>query len=359
MVVPFRKALHPGILQAGLMAGLVLSPLTGCSFVEDRSLHYVDAPAGEPLNTVGERQRDRIGSAYPIRDIDESNTGRMYATDLPRPPDMTSEILEQNYVVEELDDQAWLLVNEVPGQVWPAVTAYLNDRGFGVAYDSPQLGLVQSELVNYNLRARELVDLPEATGSEPKILIQARVAPGVRRKTTEVQLRPREVVGSPRDLMSWQTRAEREGVEKQLLQDLAVFLKAREDTKSYSRAALGIESEPLVKMVSEDEFPVAVRMDLAFDRAWGEVQRALRGAKVPVVDLDRSIGQFYVDYRSQDELDPGMFSWFADDPEPEYTYYVKLSQQPGFVLVTTGRAPGYQGADRSSLLLSRLYEYLY
>lgn len=359
MVVPFRTALRRECARVGLVVGLGVATLSGCSFLDDRSEQYVNAPDGDPINTIGERQRDRIGSAYPVRDIEGAEAGRLYVSDLPRPPDMTSEILEQNYLVEELGDQTWLLVNEVPGQVWPQVTAYLNDRGFGVAYDSPQLGLVQSELVNYSRRARELVELSDASADEPRVLLQARVAPGVRRKTTEVQLRPRKVAGTPDELMPWQTATDQAALEKKLLQDLSTFLQAREDTKSFSRAALGITSEPLVKMVSEDDFPVAVRMDLAFDRAWGEVQRALRESNVAVVDLDRSSGQFYVDYRSQDELDPGFFSWFADEPKPEYTYYVRLDQQQDFVLVTTGRAPDYSGADRSSMLLSQLYEYLY
>ncbi|MCK7565651.1 outer membrane protein assembly factor BamC [Marinobacter xestospongiae] len=359
MVQPFRTAPRSRGAFAGLAVGCALVAVSGCSAVDDRSLEYVNAPAGEPLKTIDERQRDRIGNAYPIREIDSADSGGMYAGDLPRPPDMTADILEQNYLIEELDDQAWLLINEVPGQVWPGVTAYLNERGFGVAQDSPQLGLVQSELVNFSRRARSLVGLEDGQANEPRILVQARVAPGVRRKTTEVQLRPRVVEGNPDELMSWQPRTDDKTVEKNLLQDLATFLQARADTKSYSRAALGISNEPRVKLVSEDEIPRAIRMDLAFDRAWGEVQRALREAEVAVVDLDRSQGRFYVDYRSSEELDPGMFSWFADEPEPKYTFYVNLEQQGQAIQVTTGRAPDHDGANRATLLLTELFDHLY
>ena len=38
---------------------------------------------------------------------------------------MTSDILDENYLVEELDGQIWLLVNDVPGRLWPAVTSYM------------------------------------------------------------------------------------------------------------------------------------------------------------------------------------------------------------------------------------------
>lgn len=359
MVVPCRKPMPLKRCALGAAVAMVVVATAGCSLLEDRSERYVSAPVGEPLKTIDERQRNRIGEAFPVRELANAEAGRLYPDDLPVPPDMTSEILEENYLVEELDDQAWLLVNELPGQVWPGVTAYLNARGFGVAYDNPPLGLVQSELVNYSRQARSLVGLPDTAGSESLLVVQARVASGVRRKTTEIQLRPRPVDSDPEQLYAWQFLPRDLELEKSLLADLAEFLRAREGTKSYSRAASGITSEPLVNLVTEDELPVAIRMQLDYGRAWSEVRRALQDAGVDVVDLNRSSGHFFVDYRSSEERDPGMFSWFSDEAEAEYTFDVQLVQQDGFVLVTTGRAPDYSGADRSSLLLSQLFDHLY
>lgn len=347
------------------MVGLVLvSVLVGCSLLEDRSLRYSEARERPPLALPEGARGDRLGQVLPIRDIESADAGRMYRSGIPKPPDMTAEILDENYVIEELDGQLWLLVNDVPGRIWPAVTAYMNERGLGVAEDSPQLGVMQSELVNFSKRARALLQLPdEAQGEEARLLVQARIAPGVRRKTTEIQLRPREVDDSPTELLPWDfgkdigdTGKEQS---KRLLGDLAEFLKNREDTKSYSRAALGITSDPRVRLLSEDETPVAIRMNVAYDRAWVEIRRALDDADVPVVDLDRSEGQFYVDFRTEDERKPGFFNWFSDDPKPEYTFHVKLERQDDAVLVTTGKAGGYSGPDRSSRLLSTLFDYLY
>ncbi|OEY67258.1 outer membrane protein assembly factor BamC [Marinobacter sp. X15-166B] len=341
------------------VSALLVTTLAGCGVIEDRSQRYVDATARAPIKTANEAQRARIGEAYPIRELPGRNQGRLYASEIPVPPDMTAEILEQNYLVEALDDNAWLLVNEVPGQLWPRMTAYLNDRGLGVAYDSPQLGQVQSELVNYSRRARELLELPLDADNEPLMLVQARVAPGVRRKTTELQLRPRRVASAPAQLLQWQARAIDIELEKKLLADLAEFLQARDDTKSYSRAALGIANVPRVQLITEGERPVALAMTLGFDRAWIEVRKALAQAGVTVVDLDRSEGQLYVDFRSEKELSRGWFRWFADDPEPEYTFHVSLARDDGGVRVTTGKAGDHQGEDRSAQLLSRLYEQLY
>ncbi|AZT84144.1 outer membrane protein assembly factor BamC [Marinobacter sp. NP-4(2019)] len=345
----------------GLMFVLAAS---GCSLLEDRSERYVNAQEGDELRLPETADESRFGQAMPIRDVITADSGRMYRSSIPEPPDMTSEILDENYVVEELDGQMWLLVNDVPGRVWPSVSSYMNERGLGVAHDSPQLGLLQSELVNFSKRARTLLDLESEPGSaEDMLVVQARVAPGVRRKTTEVQLRVHEVDGNPDELLAWQTGAEptEEGLatSKRLLSDMGQFLRGREESKSYSRAALGMTAEPLVRLISENETPVAVEMDLDYGRAWSEVSRALDDAGVPVLDLNRSEGWFNVDFRSESERESGWFDWFGDDEKPKHTFDVRLQEQGDVLVVTASRASGYDGDDRSSELLSELFEYLY
>ncbi len=344
----------------GLVCGFILTAgLAGCSLIDDRSEDYVNASEGEPLKLADGHVLERKDEAFPVRQIDSSNRGEINPSDIPQPPDMTSEILEENYIVEAVDDQAWVLVNDVPGRVWPTVAAYFNDRGLGVVEDSTQLGLMQSDIVNFSQRARTLLQLPQNQGSEQLVVVQARVTPGVRRKTTEVQLRKLDVSESPGRLLQWQSDSDSLAIEKQLLTDLASYLKQREDTKSYSRAALAMTTAPKVAMVAENGRAEAIEINVGFDRAWAEVRRALDEAKVPVVDLDRSNGVFYVDFRTEEERDPGWFNWFADEPTPEYTFQVRLETRQDRVLVTTAKSDEYDGTDRSQRLLSELFEYLY
>ncbi len=350
---------------AARITGLaVLLTLSGCSLLEDRSERYVNASEGEPLRLPEQADDTRFGQVMPVREVTTADSGKMFRDSIPTPPDMTSEILEENYVVEELDGQMWLLINDVPGRVWPAVSSYLNDRGLGVAHDSPQLGLLQSELVNFSKRARTLMELDSDPGAgEQLLVVQARVAPGVRRKTTEVQLRVNEVDSNPDQLLAWQTgsvpsRDDLDASEK-LLTDMGEFLKGREESKSYSRAALGMVSEPLVRLNSENDQPVSIELDLDYGRGWSEVSRALNEAEIPVVDLNRSAGWFNVDFRSESERDPGWFSWFADEEEAKHTFDLNVEEQDGVLVVTASRADGYDGDNRSPELLSELFEYLY
>ncbi|RBW49763.1 outer membrane protein assembly factor BamC [Marinobacter sp. F3R11] len=361
-------------------SGLLLAVATsGCSLVEDRSGRYVNATEGDELILPETADSSNFTQIMPIRKIDAADAGKIQSSDIPRPPDMTSEILEENYVVEELDGRTWLLVNDVPGRIWPAATAYMNERGLGVAYDNPQLGLLQSEVANFSMRARELLELsnePAAVnGSEAKALLQVRIAPGVRRKTTEIQVRKLTSEGNraedgsddtgvwPTGLIPWSGANDSSTgdleLQKRLLADLGSFLKAREESKSFSRAASGMAARPLVKLVSENDIAKAIEMDLDYGRSWAEVNRALVESDIAIVDLNRSEGWFFVDFRTADERDPGWFSWFSDKEKPRHTHTVNLAEQDGQVHVTAEVVENYSGDRGSEDLLKQLFDYLY
>jgi outer membrane protein assembly factor BamC len=346
-------------------AGLaLLAGLGGCGVLSDRSADYVSAPEGKTIELPASADESRFRQIMPVRDINLANAGKLFPDGIPTPPDMTSEILDQNYAVEELDGRAWLLVNDVPGRLWPAVTAYMSDRRLGVAFDSPQLGLQQSELVNFSLRARELVQLEgEASASEPKVLIQVRIAPGVRRKSTEIQVHNIVVADQPDALLSWDTNfapgsADLE-LQKRVLADMGEFLKAGEDNKSFSRAASGMTSKPLVKLISANDQASVIDMQLDYGRAWAEVSRALNESDMTIIDLNRSAGWFQVDHRSADERESGWFSWFSDNEVPRHTHTVTVTRGEQTVQVSAETANTYSGEQTPSTLLNRLFDYLY
>lgn len=356
-VMPCSRAL-PRVrsLLALAAAGVLVS---GCSLIQDRSDDYATAEQADALHGADGQPLPRQRAAYPIRSVNGSGT---LANQVPRPPDLTSEILDENYVIESVDDQSWLLVNDVPGRIWPSVAAWMNEVGLGVASDSTQLGMMQSEIVNYSRRAREVVGLDEAEANEPLTLVQARLAPGVRRKTTEIQLRPRLVSDSPGRLLSWQDDPMDQALEEELLRDLSEFLQSQEDSRSYSRAALSMSSEPRVTMREPDgDQAQAVVIELPFDRAWGEVRRVFEDENLPILDLDQSAGYMLVDGRPEDDRQRSWItSWFAgDEVKPVATNRIELTEEDGKVVVTAERAEGYNGGNYSRSVLSRLYEYLY
>src|SRR5690554_7590231 len=363
MQVPGRARNTKTFLFRPLAGLLLASTLVGCGILEDRSQRYVHAPEGEPINVPEGADDSRLSQIMPVRRINTDDSRRLFPSSIPRPPDMTSEILDQNYVIEELDGRVWLLVNEVPGRLWPVASAWMNDAGLGVAYDNPQLGILQSELANFSKRSRDMLGLDNTPAAdEPRVLVQTRLAPGIRRKTTEIRVRTVELAENPEGLVSWDDGAagSESALERQkaLLGELGEFLKAREDNKSFSRAASGMVAEPLVRLLSEGDVATAVRVELDYGRTWAEVNRSLTEIDAEVMDLNRSAGWFQVDFRTEDERSPGWFSWFSSKDEPTHTHTVRVEQQDDAVFVTAEQ-DNYTGEYSASDLLTRLFEQLY
>lgn len=351
----------PVVVLCGL---LLVATVSGCGMIEDRSEHYVNAREGQPLELPETADGSRFSQAMPIRDVRLADASKMYPTEIPRPPDMTSDILDENYVIEELDGSVWLLVNDVPGRIWPAMSTYLAERGLGVGFDSPQLGILQSELANFSKRARELVELSDdPSAGEQKVVLQVRITPGVRRKTTEIQVRKLEVAGQPDELIPWSGVSDPPeqalALQKRLLADMGEFLRVREESKSFSRAASGMARDPVVRLILENEEAIAIRVELDYGRAWAEVSRALTDSGIPVVDLNRTEGWFQVDFRTEDERSPGWFSWFRDKEAPRHSHTVNLSQRDDAIVISAERLPDYTGSRSTSDLLTQLFDYLY
>lgn len=364
MQVPARARDKTVFVSRPLAALLLSGALAGCSLINDRSEGYVNEQEGQPIQIPEGLDASRVGEAMPIRTISTDDSRGLYPSSIPRPPDMTSEILDQNYVIEELDDRLWLLVNEVPGRLWPVVGAWMSEGGLGVAYDSPQLGIFQSELANYSMRSRRLLGMEsDATAAEPKVILQVRLAPGIRRKTTEIRVRILELGSAPGELVAWESDdgAGRTPAQQQreLLTGLGEFLKEREDSKSFSRAASGMVSKPLVRLLSEADEAVAIRVDLDFGRTWAEVNRSLEDMALPILDLNRSEGWLQVDFRTEEERSPGWFSWFSDADQPVHTHTIRIQQTGDAMSVTAERQDSYEGELTTSDLLTQLFEHLY
>ncbi|MBR9870062.1 MAG: outer membrane protein assembly factor BamC [Gammaproteobacteria bacterium] len=364
MQVPGRTR-YKLVSLARPVAGFVFAgALAGCGLLHDRSEDYVNAPEGKPIEVPAGYDNTRLGEAMPIRSIRADDSRRMYPSSIPRPPDMTSDILDENYVIEELDGRLWLLVNDVPGRLWPAASAWMNQSGLGVAHDSPQLGVLQSELANFSMAARALLELDNApAASEPKVLVQLRLAPGIRRKTTEIRAHVVELDEKPEGLVAWNADSTdiepSQALQKKLLGELAEFLKQREDSKSFSRAASGMVAKPLVRLVSEDEQAKAIEVELDYGRTWAEVNRSLEEIGANIVDIDRSAGWVQVDFRTEDERSPGWFSWFSHDEKLTHTHTVTISQAAPAMVVTADRVDTYNGEQTSADLLTKLFEHLY
>lgn len=340
----------PRVLKVSALV-LTGATLASCGVIRDRSDDYLKAESGEDFRAPQWLNGEAVRPLYPVPDLRRE---ALLPTEfvLPEPPDLTAEILQENYAIESVEGQAWVLVNDVPGRVWPAVEAFLQRRGLPVAFENPRVGLLQTVPVTQG----GLTDLPAGQAT----VVLARISPGVRRKSSEVQFRLVPVDTRQAGLRAWPDQG-MTVEERRFLEDLAKFLRENEDSKSYSRLALEIPMESRIQLVNpEGELPY-LTMALSAERAWVEVTKALAAAEIPVVDVDRSAARWYVDFREESAREGGWFTWLRGKPKPEGAFVVMLEKDPESerLRLRTLRAEGYTGEDRSRRLLSVVFEHLY
>lgn len=311
------------------VVALVSLTLAACGIVRDRSNDYINAEHGEPLKVPEWYQQSAIEPKHPIPPID-NRRGLPAKYKLPTPPDATIAILTENYVVESLDDQTWLLINDAPGRIWPSLDRFWEENGIIVKFENPSLGLMQTEVVGSTLLSNQLLSRIDIRSSrtEKPLLFQAKLGQGVKRNTTELQVRVLSTQKGTQVFKEWSGRPGNEEAEKKLLNIISSYLENNQSYRSYSLLANDIGGNSKVALIADQGAQLYLNLDLSFERAWSSVSKALRGAKIKVADLDRSQGVFYLDYGREEESS-GWFSGLFSDKDnnrPEYNYRLQLNK---------------------------------
>lgn len=342
---------------------LLVVLLGGCGVIRDRSNDYVKTAAGHPIKTTPWDNSASIKPAYPVPPMDRPPlvVAEDFDFQIPRPPDLAANVLDVDLLVEEVDGQTWLLVNQVPGRVWADVSAFLNQKGLDVEQDNPLRGLMQTGAADFSRKASEWLNLSPDNATMSRTHILTFLQPGVRRATTEVQFR---VIRKPASaeaqaLMAWPEKPVQPEMEKQLLGQLADFLRTRDDSKSFSRLALQIPADPKVKLMTDAQGEHYVVLKVGFARAWSEVTRAVAESGLVTADINRSEGLWLLDARNEDEKDTGWFNWFGDAPEAVATHQLRLIQVDNQWTLRIIEMPTYEGALRGAQLLAKIFEHLY
>jgi outer membrane protein assembly factor BamC len=320
-------------------------------------MRYQQEPLGEPLEMPEEVPREAFQSEYripPVRGSNGLGSGENY--ELPRPPDLTDQILDNNYQVRTSGDLTWLVVNDVPGRVWPALSAFFTEQGVEIVHEDPRQGLKQTGILNNSQRARRWIGLDDSAVQE-ELILQARVEHGVQGRSTEVQVRLVPVDGPPQSLLSWQDSPGDSARETTVIERMAEYLRENADTKSYSRVALDLPREERVEAISQESRITHLELDFGFERGWAEVSRALTSLDIPVVDRNRSDGVWYLDMRPEGVRNRGWWFW-AYQLEPEQTGLIRLRESGSSLVLTVEPDPEQDKNVPASEVLDRIYDNL-
>jgi outer membrane protein assembly factor BamC len=236
--------------------------------------------------------------------------------------------------LERQGQQRWLVTQQTPEQVWPLLKGFFEQRGFTLAVDNPQAGLLETnwaenraKLPNDLIRSslgRVLGGLFD-TGERDIYRVRVeRVAGGA---GSEIYLTHRGAeeayTNDRKDSTAWRGRPNDPQLEAEMLAKLMVALGGKEvPAVSITAAAPDAPAAKTPSAGTDGPAPTAtsVVVNENFDRAWRRVGLALDRGGFTVEDRDRAAGLYYVRYvdpKRAGKDEPNWFSKiFSDAPNP-------------------------------------------
>ena len=220
--------------------------------------------------------------------------------------------------IERQGNTRWLVTGMQPEALYPLVRSFWQERGFSLAVDNPEIGLMETDWAENRANIRQdilrrtlgrvienLYSTPERDRFRTRI---ERTANG-----SEVFISHRgmqEIYTSElKDATVWQPRPSDPELEIEFLSRLMVKLGAKEDTARTTVAAA--PAAPAKARVATVPATATMEIDEGFDRAWRQVGLALDRSGFTVEDRDRSAGIYfvrYIDPKQAGKDEPNFFS---------------------------------------------------
>ena len=217
-----------------------------------------------------------------------------------------------------LGEERWLVTPLPPEQLWPQLEAFWRERGFALAVDQPDVGVMETEWAENRAKLPQdvirrtlggVIDSLYDTGERDKFRTRVERTPN----GTEVYVTHRGMVEvyntQLRDTTMWQPRPSDRQLEIEMLQRIMGHLGAKEEQVQASAAAIAAPQTPRARIV-EGQPAATLAMDDGFDRAWRRVGLALDRSGFTVEDRDRANGVYFVRYIDPQLLgkgEPGFF----------------------------------------------------
>ncbi len=254
--------------------------------------------------------------------------------------------------IERAGNERWLVSSATPEQLWPQLVAFWQERGFALAKEDAQAGVIETEWAEN--RAKIPQDFLRRTigkvfegawSTSERDMFRTRVERTAR--GTEITITHRgmeEVFTSQRqDQTKWTTRPSDPALEAEFLSRLMVKLGAKEEVARTTVAQAPVQA-PRARAVAGQG--ATLQLDDGFERAWRRVGVALDRSGFTVEDRDRTSGLYYVRYVDPKEAareEPGFFSrLFGRDQKRATTdrYRVAVKSEGNASTVSVQNAQG-------------------
>ncbi len=266
--------------------------------------------------------------------------------------------------VEREGNQRWLSVPQPPEKLWPQLRGFWQDRGFAIAYENAEAGVIETEWAENRVKMPQDL-IRSAVGRVLGNLIDTgerdRYRMRVERTATgsEIFISHRGLVetysNDRRESTEWKARPSDPQLEAEMMSLLMVRLAGGSITIEPARTAVANAPEVPARARAVAG-SAALEVDEPFDRAWRRVGLALDRGGFTVEDRDRAGGLYfvrYVDPKNAGKEEPGWWDrLFSSNTGPRgplrYRIAVKGSGTKTLVSVlnSTGEPEAGENAQR-------------
>lgn len=207
-------------------------------------------------------------------------------------------------IIKKLGNTRWVFLDAPPAVVWPKVREYWEARHIPLASADPRQGVMVTKWLyakKGNAKAIFASIKKGVTEDDAGVATQQKfrlkVEPGIRSGSTELYLKQRSAplnVPIRQDHVDWSGKSDNLALEDVVLTDMAYYLGAHINANyAVSKGAEHIGGKRKARLYLDRNKPVLTYV-MSFARAWATVGDALHTARIKVVDLDRSTGNYYI-----------------------------------------------------------------
>ena len=257
--------------------------LCSCGWIlKDHKYDYLKEEQGEVLKVPENKVVRSSVDFYPVPKQEEEKIPSNYY-EVPLPPQVFSSGSTNEIRMHKLGELRWLYIEALPSSVWPLMKDFWSSSNYGLSFEDPNTGIIQSkEIVLASLKTK----------------LEMKVEHGIRQASSEIFLSHLMLD----DSSSWVKVPLDKNIEDKVLRSALDFLSETPSKGGTSLVALNLNlgQKALLKQ-SNDGNNNFIEMDLEFARAWAAVDRALKEALIVVKDLDREKGIFFVTFSQKEE----------------------------------------------------------
>ena len=297
----YMRALNKTLLSVALVT--VTISQAGCSWlgIRDRSHDYLLAEEMASVVVPAGLDDAALGQIYPVPEV-ASDDVALDELDVPRPDPAAFIAFEQSVKIQSYEDRRWILVNQLPGEIWPRLRSTLVRNGIPAEVADGERGIIDSVWVKFN------------DDEEMSHRFRFSVIPGIAQDSTEISVLHQSVARGAEQGVEWPQKSVDGVRERALIQMVANELASASNYSSVSLLAQTIGGKGRVELITPEVADPYILIQLNFDRSWASMSYSAQRGGFTIVDQNRSGGSLLVDFTDGESEQRSFWQrWFSSD----------------------------------------------